>query len=215
MSNISRRDFLKTAGVMTLAVAAAGVLAGCEGNNNSQENEQQNNTTNYVAGQTATFGDADHKFTADVKYFEIYADKDAEKISGAILAVKVGVASGKENTSLNGYELYDGTNADLVIKGFDTIADAEAQIKKVKEDEFFKDALHCSSVRALMTNIAKATDVSVGGKEGYVLFNAKTDGLNANPSKVTVTFKNPDYMKSAKGIVFEMAVPAATRVNLA
>ena len=32
MSNISRRDFLKTAGVMTLAVAAAGVLAGCEGN---------------------------------------------------------------------------------------------------------------------------------------------------------------------------------------
>ena len=32
MSKITRRDFLKTAGVMTLAVAAAGVLSGCEGN---------------------------------------------------------------------------------------------------------------------------------------------------------------------------------------
>ena len=31
MSKITRRDFLKTAGVMTLAVAAAGVLSGCEG----------------------------------------------------------------------------------------------------------------------------------------------------------------------------------------
>ena len=32
MSNISRRKFLKGAGVATLAVAAAGVLAGCSGN---------------------------------------------------------------------------------------------------------------------------------------------------------------------------------------
>ena len=31
MSNISRRQFLKGAGVATLAVAAAGVLAGCSG----------------------------------------------------------------------------------------------------------------------------------------------------------------------------------------
>ena len=32
MSNISRRKFLKGAGVAALAVAAAGVLAGCSGN---------------------------------------------------------------------------------------------------------------------------------------------------------------------------------------
>ena len=31
MSNISRRKFLKGAGVAALAVAAAGVLAGCSG----------------------------------------------------------------------------------------------------------------------------------------------------------------------------------------
>ena len=32
MSNISRRKFLKGAGVAALAIAAAGVLAGCSGN---------------------------------------------------------------------------------------------------------------------------------------------------------------------------------------
>lgn len=32
MSNISRRKFLKGAGVAALAVAAAGVLTGCSGN---------------------------------------------------------------------------------------------------------------------------------------------------------------------------------------
>lgn len=30
MTNMTRRNFLKSAGVMTLAVAAAGVLSGCD-----------------------------------------------------------------------------------------------------------------------------------------------------------------------------------------
>ena len=50
MSNISRRDFLKTAGVMTLAVAAAGVLAGCEGNKPTEE-------TPVVTKNSVTVGD--------------------------------------------------------------------------------------------------------------------------------------------------------------
>lgn len=32
MTNMTRRNFLKSAGVMALAVAAAGVLSGCDGN---------------------------------------------------------------------------------------------------------------------------------------------------------------------------------------
>ena len=51
MSNISRRDFLKTAGVMTLAVAAAGVLAGCEGNKPSDDD-----TPVQTAVNSATIG---------------------------------------------------------------------------------------------------------------------------------------------------------------
>lgn len=34
MTNMTRRNFLKSAGVMTLAVAAAGVLSGCDGSKN-------------------------------------------------------------------------------------------------------------------------------------------------------------------------------------
>ena len=34
MTNMTRRNFLKSAGVMTLAVAAAGVLSGCNSSKN-------------------------------------------------------------------------------------------------------------------------------------------------------------------------------------
>lgn len=34
MTNMTRRNFLKSAGVMALAVAAAGVLSGCDGSKN-------------------------------------------------------------------------------------------------------------------------------------------------------------------------------------
>jgi len=53
MSKITRRDFLKTAGVMTLAVAAAGVLSGCEGNKEPVLPE----TGNKVLGDVTKVGD--------------------------------------------------------------------------------------------------------------------------------------------------------------
>ena len=49
MSKITRRDFLKTAGVMTLAVAAAGVLSGCEGNTAPEKPTNGNLTVGEVA----------------------------------------------------------------------------------------------------------------------------------------------------------------------
>ena len=57
MSNISRRDFLKTAGVMTLAVAAAGVLAGCEGNTAKPEVPEITQTSVTVGNYTLTLKD--------------------------------------------------------------------------------------------------------------------------------------------------------------
>ena len=53
MSKITRRDFLKTAGVMTLAVAAAGVLSGCEGNTAPVKPE----TGTKALGDVITVGD--------------------------------------------------------------------------------------------------------------------------------------------------------------
>ena len=64
MSNISRRDFLKTAGVMTLAVAAAGVLAGCEGNKPNEE-------TPIVTGNSVTVGD----YTLTLKETKLFSVK--------------------------------------------------------------------------------------------------------------------------------------------
>ena len=72
MSNISRRDFLKTAGVMTLAVAAAGVLAGCEGNKPA---EVPGETTNSV-----TVGD----FTVSIKEAKQYAVKHYDETTGKV-----------------------------------------------------------------------------------------------------------------------------------
>ena len=57
MSNISRRDFLKTAGVMTLAVAAAGVLAGCEGNTAKPEVPEITQTSVTVGNYTLSLKD--------------------------------------------------------------------------------------------------------------------------------------------------------------
>ena len=57
MSNISRRDFLKTAGVMTLAVAAAGVLAGCEGNAAKPEVPEVTNVSVTANNYTLTLKD--------------------------------------------------------------------------------------------------------------------------------------------------------------
>ena len=65
MSNISRRDFLKTAGVMTLAVAAAGVLAGCEGNNPVDPEKP------VVTGNSVTVGD----YTLTINDTKLYAVK--------------------------------------------------------------------------------------------------------------------------------------------
>ena len=69
MSNISRRDFLKTAGVMTLAVAAAGVLAGCEGNVENPEVPSE------VTKESVTVGN----YTFSIQNVKHYAAKSYDK----------------------------------------------------------------------------------------------------------------------------------------
>ena len=71
MSNISRRDFLKTAGVMTLAVAAAGVLAGCEGN------KPVDPETPVVTGNSVTVGD----YTLTIKESKLYSVKTYSNVT--------------------------------------------------------------------------------------------------------------------------------------
>ena len=88
MSNISRRDFLKTAGVMTLAVAAAGVLAGCEGNAAKPEVPTE------ITKNSVTIGDYTVSLTAAkqfaVKTYTSVTEKPNEVESEARYVVVVG-----------------------------------------------------------------------------------------------------------------------------
>ena len=77
MSNISRRDFLKTAGVMTLAVAAAGVLAGCEGSTVPAPEAGKPEVKPSSVSYTGYNGD---KLTVEsMGRFHVYTNHDAEK----------------------------------------------------------------------------------------------------------------------------------------
>ena len=94
MSNISRRDFLKTAGVMTLAVAAAGVLAGCD----NKPAEPENPVVKPNQGLTETteigkfsFSVQDAKLVEDLKLVDGKSDVDytnSKRVVALLLAVK-------------------------------------------------------------------------------------------------------------------------------
>ena len=90
MSNISRRDFLKTAGVMTLAVAAAGVLAGCEGNTEKPVAPE----TGKVPGEITKLGDVEFSVAKAVEQNNVkytYADGVATKSEIQYAAVRIQV----------------------------------------------------------------------------------------------------------------------------
>ena len=87
MSNISRRDFLKTAGVMTLAVAAAGVLAGCEGSTAPAPEAGKPEVTTNSVSYTGLYGD---KLTVEsVGRFNVYDNLDKETLLASQTLLKV------------------------------------------------------------------------------------------------------------------------------
>ena len=120
MSNISRRDFLKTAGVMTLAVAAAGVLAGCEGNSatdnpqgnaNQQTNDQINASKVFANKETATFGEYNHKVSADATLYKYYIGSDPS-VYAAVVVMNTTITAGAESTTTTDKAHYFGSIAD-------------------------------------------------------------------------------------------------------
>ena len=129
MSNISRRDFLKTAGVMTLAVAAAGVLAGCEGN------KPVDPETPVVTGNSVTVGDytltfketklfaVKHYSNDETKPNEVTSEDRYVVVLGNLKNNKPGTTNAPsfgldvKTVNLSGYD--DKINADGVKKLFD------------------------------------------------------------------------------------------------
>lgn len=68
MTNMTRRNFLKSAGVMTLAVAAAGVLSGCDSSKNPvmADVEVQYWYESYLLGKKKQVDDGSYKETVSV-----------------------------------------------------------------------------------------------------------------------------------------------------
>ena len=137
MSNISRRDFLKTAGVMTLAVAAAGVLAGCEGNNNTENNLPE--TGDKALGTVTKIGDFEFSVVKAVEQNNVrYTLNDGETetkktVEAAFACVLVTVRNAGEKAdakfNFDKVKLYiDGQNVTSAVQTADPVKD---QAKKL------------------------------------------------------------------------------------
>ena len=189
MSNISRRDFLKTAGVMTLAVAAAGVLAGCEGNANvpAPDAGETEVTTNSVS-HTGLYGD---KLTIEsLGRFDAYANADAKDLDASQILLKVTYTKPGLETPANisevSFAYANGTAVTLGnTDGLNKAVVAHTGVKTVE-----------NGVQAVMD---KAADNLKG--EGYLLVPMKK--VESNTLNVKLTFTGAD--KVQKTVVVQLA----------
>lgn len=102
MSNISRRQFLKGAGVATLAVAAAGVLAGCSDQSTPDTGKKRPITLKYMVtkgasivkevpysvpalAETVSFKTIQDNVPADLKDYEFDSTEDKKIIDGVVV----------------------------------------------------------------------------------------------------------------------------------
>ena len=112
MSNISRRKFLKGAGVAALAVAAAGVLAGCSGNNvpgtDVPDVPEVTSKTVYIYFTEATEGALYNKGEGVGAIYEMPVLKDAKVVDPTKIPA---------DKLPEGYELADTTPVEIKNNG--------------------------------------------------------------------------------------------------
>ena len=200
MSNISRRDFLKTAGVMTLAVAAAGVLAGCEGQSVPAPEANKPEVTTDSVSYTGLYGD---KLTVEsVGRFNVYdnLDKKEQKASQTILKVTYTrpQTTTVQSVSLTNIALENGNTIALPEKGIDAKVQAKTGIKDA-------DIL---TVNKGLDSLYSDLNTALTAKDQYkvtkyiVLASWK---VATNDLKVEITYK-PTDSKEAKTLTLPLAV---------
>ena len=106
MSNISRRKFLKGAGVAALAVAAAGVLAGCSDQSTPDTGKKRPITLKYMVtkgasivkevpfevpalAETVTFATIKENVPADLKDYEFDSTEDKKIPADGVVVIKM------------------------------------------------------------------------------------------------------------------------------
>ena len=201
MSNISRRDFLKTAGVMTLAVAAAGVLAGCNGN---APEAPEAPMTGKVPGEITKLGDVEFSVAKaveqdNVKYTYANGAATDSEIQKAYVRLQVTVRNTKLGTDKLGVDpanfvvYVDGEQAKLINN--DLSAAACEKVFGVKEA---MQPVH---------NMGKL-DPSTTATSYHASFGLKVeDGVVKKPTAIKVVYKDVVNM-----IVAEYDIPTPLTV---
>jgi len=196
MSNISRRDFLKTAGVMTLAVAAAGVLAGCEGNTAPAPEANKPEVTTNSVSYTSYTGD---KLTVEsLGRFNLYASHDAKEPDWCQTVLKVTWTKPEYST-----ETMVGANAIGVMSQSAKPMYNAANINQV--DGRLKKKFNLSD--ANMIYDLSDTDMEFGNAlkvEKYIVM--KTKEFATNDLKIIISFV--DEKGEVKSLIMPLSVAA-------
>ena len=121
MSNISRRKFLKGAGAAALAVAAAGVLAGCSGSGSTVPGTNVPDEPGVTSANIhVMFTDADGNGISGAKVYDTTALKGAEKYDPSLIPAEA---------LPDGYKLVSKDLVDIIwkteLEGYVTVAVTE------------------------------------------------------------------------------------------
>ena len=179
MSNISRRDFLKTAGVMTLAVAAAGVLAGCEGSTvpapEAGKPEVKPSSVSYT-------GYNDDKLTVEsMGRFHVYANHDADKPASQETVLKLTYTKPEYSTEASITSVTIKTESDQAVTDKATASDfAKAKFGLTTANQ--EDA----------TSITKVFTVAAGTRETTTYAVLDVTNVKTNNLKVVVEYTDKD-----------------------
>ena len=201
MSNISRRDFLKTAGVMTLAVAAAGVLAGCEGSTAPAPEAGKPEVTTNSVSYTGLYGD---KLTVEsVGRFNVYDNLDKETLLASQTLLKVTYTK-PQTTTVQSVELTEITlengNTAAVVASADIATKYNAKISAKTGVE----AADIVDLAGLGTALAAQDYYEV---TKYILLDSAK--IVTNDLKVLITYK-PTDSKEVKDLTLPLAVTVNT-----
>ena len=190
MSNISRRDFLKTAGVMTLAVAAAGVLAGCNTTSVPAPDAGQPEVTTNSVSYTGYFGD---KLTIEsVGRYNVYNNRDKKELKHSQTVLKVTYTKPDYSTSpsIIGVEVAsENGKADL------NTANMAAKVKD-------KTGISINDIVDDFDDVLNAKGTKT---EKYVVLNV--NGIKTNNLQVCVAYL--DEKGEAKTLIMPLSVTAS------
>ena len=197
MSNISRRDFLKTAGVMTLAVAAAGVLAGCNTANVPAPNAGESTVTTNSVSYTGLYSD---KLTVEsVGRFNVYNNRDQKVGQASQTVLKVTYTKPDVSTK--------GTIQDVHV--FSENSQVEVYSNMIINEKI-SDKTGVTS-KDMVGGFDAVLNASATKTEKYIVLDMKKDSsydIKTNDLKIAVSYVDPKTGK-VESVILPLSVTAS------